>query len=204
MGPADGPPAPGRTGGEVEVRLDSLVGLEDTRLAAAGLDSSIGSRWQFSLGPTGPKGAILGGRPTILAGQVEAIARLLFPPLPSRGVGITDVWADSTAYRVHLDAFDGLRVGVTKQHGDLGYERPDDRRDSRGERAPDAHRNCGAGRATHDAPRGGVASTALRVCPGGLGELNDRARFARSRGHGRSGGRGGSGSLALDAHRPVA
>ena len=112
-------PLPGRSG-DLEVRLDSLVGLEDTRLVAAALDSSIGSRWQFSLGPTGPKGAILGGRPTILAGQVEAIARLLFPPLPSQGVGITDVWADSTVYRVHLDAFDAYESASRSSTAILG------------------------------------------------------------------------------------
>jgi hypothetical protein len=98
-------PVPGRSG-EVEVRLDSLAGLEETHLTPAVVDSSIGSRWQLTLGPAGPKGAMLGGRSTILSGQIEVITRLLFPPLPNDGVRLTDVWADSAAYRVRLDAFD--------------------------------------------------------------------------------------------------
>ena len=53
-------PLPGRSN-EVEVRLDSLVGLEDTRLTPTAIDSSIGSRWQLTLGPTGPRGLMAGG-----------------------------------------------------------------------------------------------------------------------------------------------
>lgn len=98
-------PLPGRSG-EIEVRLDSLVGLEETPLTPAALDSTIGSRWQLSLGQAGPRGVLLGGHATILAGQIESIVRLLFPPLPSAGLRLQDVWSDSSAYRLRLDAFD--------------------------------------------------------------------------------------------------
>lgn len=95
---------PGR-GAEVEVRLDSLTALEDTRLASTAIDSSIGTRWQVPLGPSGPRGVILGGHPTVLSGQMEAIVRLLFPLLPQDGLRDRGSWSDSTSYRVQLDAF---------------------------------------------------------------------------------------------------
>jgi len=44
----------------------------------------------------------------------------LFPPLPSQGVGITDVWADSTVYRVHLDAFDAYESASRRSTAILG------------------------------------------------------------------------------------
>lgn len=96
--------------GEVEVRLDSLAGLEDTRLTPTAIDSSLGSRWQLTLTPSGPQGPMSGGHPTILSGQVEAIIRLLFPQLPRNGLGSRDVWADSTGYRLQLDAFDSFET----------------------------------------------------------------------------------------------
>jgi hypothetical protein len=102
-------PLPGRSS-EVEVRLDSLAGLEDTGLSPAAIDSSIGSRWQLTLGPAGPRGTMLGGHPTILSGQVEAIVRLLFPQLPPEGLRSLAVWADSTVYRLRLDAFDAFET----------------------------------------------------------------------------------------------
>lgn len=98
---------PGR-GNEIEVRVDSLVALEETRLALTAVDSTIGSHWQFTLSPAGPKGVMLGGHPTILAGQIEAIVRLLFPQLPQDGLKNLDTWGDSTSYRVQLDAFDAF------------------------------------------------------------------------------------------------
>ena len=104
-------PLPGRNN-DLEVRLDSLVGLEETRLTPTAIDSSIGSRWQLTLGPTGPKGELLGGHRTILAGQIEATIRLLFPPLPSGGLRVQDAWADSSSYRVRVDAFDALETAV--------------------------------------------------------------------------------------------
>ncbi len=108
-------PLAGRSN-DVEVRLDSLVGLEDTRLTPGAVDSSIGSRWQFTLGPSGPNRTLLGGRPTILAGQIEAVIRLLFPQLPSAGLRGQDVWSDSTAYQLKLDAFDAFEtVAQTSQ-----------------------------------------------------------------------------------------
>lgn len=100
-------PLPGRTG-EVEVRLDSLGALEETRLTRTALDSTIGTRWRLTLGPDGPKGGLLGGQPTILAGQAEALVRLLFPQLPPNGLRVRVVWTDSTAYRVRLDAFNAM------------------------------------------------------------------------------------------------
>ncbi len=100
-------PLPGRSG-EVEVRLDSLIGLEDTRLSSAGIDSTIGSRWQLTLGAEGPKGVLAGGRPTILAGQVEALIRLLFPLLPIHGLQAQGTWTDSSGYHLRLDAFDSF------------------------------------------------------------------------------------------------
>ncbi len=99
-------------GSDVEVRLDSLLALEDTRLTSTSVDSSVGRRWQFTLGPTGPKGVMLGGHPTILSGQIEAIVRLLFPQLPSEGLRSLDTWSDSTSYRVQLDAFDAFETAV--------------------------------------------------------------------------------------------
>lgn len=102
---------PGRTN-DVEVRLDSLVGLDDTRLTPATVDSTLGTRWQFTLGPAGPRSTMLGGHPTILSGQVEAIVRLLFPLLPRAGLRGQDIWSDSTAYRIQLDAFDALETAA--------------------------------------------------------------------------------------------
>ena len=104
-------PGPAR-GSDVEVRLDSLAGLEDTRLTQTAIDSSIGSRWQFTLAPGGPTGPMLGGRRTILSGQIESIVRLLFPQLPSGGLGVRDVWSDSTSYRLQLDAFDAFETAA--------------------------------------------------------------------------------------------
>lgn len=98
-------PVPGRTI-EAEVRLDSLEALEDTRLSRATIDSSLGTRWQVRLGPSGPRGSLLGGRRMIVLGQVESILRLLFPQLPENGVRDGESWRDSSAYRVHLDAFE--------------------------------------------------------------------------------------------------
>lgn len=104
-------PVPGRNN-DIEVRLDSLGGLEDARLTPATVDSSIGSRWQFALSPAGPRGPISGGHLTVLAGQIEAIIRLLFPQLPEAGLRSQGAWTDSTAYRVQVDAFDALETAT--------------------------------------------------------------------------------------------
>ncbi len=98
-------PVPGRTI-EAEVRLDSLEALEDTRLSAQAIDSSLGTRWQVILGPAGPTGSLMGGRRMIIPGQIEAIVRLLFPQLPPTGLREESAWSDSSTYRIQLDAFD--------------------------------------------------------------------------------------------------
>jgi hypothetical protein len=116
-------PLSGRTN-DVEVRLDSLVGLEDTRLTSTTIDSSIGSRWQFTLGPEGPKGIMLGAHPTILAGQIEAAIRLLFPQLPPDGLGKQAVWSDSTGYRLQLDAFDAFETAARTSQAVPGSPMP--------------------------------------------------------------------------------
>jgi hypothetical protein len=102
---------PGRAG-EVEVRLDSLSGLEDTRLSPGAVDSSVGGRWQMTMGPDGPRGMMAGGHSTILSGQVEALVRLLFPLLPSNGLRNSDAWSDSSRYRLQLDAFDSFETAA--------------------------------------------------------------------------------------------
>ncbi len=116
-------PLPGRSS-DVEVRLDSLVGLEDTRLTPGAIDSSIGSRWQFTLGADGPTGTILGGRPTILAGQMEAMVRLLFPQLPSGGLRSHGVWADSMSYPLKLDAFEASETATRTSQAVPGTQTP--------------------------------------------------------------------------------
>ena len=116
-------PIPGRSN-DLEVRLDSLMALEETRMTPAAVDSAIGSHWQFTLSPSGPKGPMLGGHPTILAGQIEAVVRLLFPPLPQGGLGDQDVWSDSTAYRLQLDAFDALESAARTSQAVPGTPSP--------------------------------------------------------------------------------
>lgn len=101
-------PTSARNTPEVEILLDSVAALNESRLAAPVIDSSLGTRWQVILTPTGPRGLLLGGRPTILSGQIEEIARLLFPQLPLNGVRAADTWSDSTGYRLRLDAFDSF------------------------------------------------------------------------------------------------
>jgi hypothetical protein len=94
------------------VRLDSLTSLEDTRLSPGAVDSSVGSRWQVTMGPDGPRGMMAGGHSTILSGQVEALVRLLFPLLPSNGLRHSDAWSDSSRYRLQLDAFDSFETAA--------------------------------------------------------------------------------------------
>jgi hypothetical protein len=100
---------PGRSS-QVEVRLDSLVGLDESRLTPTTVDSTIGARWQLTLGPVGPRGTMQGGHATILAGQIEEVVRLLFPQLPRDGLSRQAVWSDSATYRLQLDAFDALET----------------------------------------------------------------------------------------------
>ena len=100
---------PGRTS-EAEVRLDSLEALEDTRLSPLAIDSSLGTRWQVILGPSGPVGALMGGRRMILPGQIEAMVRLLFPQLPRDGLREGSTWTDSATYRIQLDAFEAAET----------------------------------------------------------------------------------------------
>ena len=112
-------PVPGRTV-ETDVRLDSLVALEDTRLSPEAIDSSLGTRWQVILGPTGPMGTLMGGRRMIIPGQIEAIIRLLFPQLPTAGLRAENAWNDSTTYRIQLDAFEATESAARTSRSAVG------------------------------------------------------------------------------------
>lgn len=112
-------PVPGRPA-EAEIRLDSLEALEDSRITAESVDSGLGTRWQVILGPTGPRGSLLGGRRSIIPGQIESIVRLLFPRLPNEGLGDGISWSDSTSYRVQLDAFEATESAARSSRGAAG------------------------------------------------------------------------------------
>lgn len=112
-------PVPSRPA-EAEIRLDSLEALEDSRITPEAIDSSLGTRWQVILGPTGPLGSLLGGRRLIIPGQIEAIVRLLFPRLPNDGLSDGVFWNDSTSYRVQLDAFEATESAARSSRGVSG------------------------------------------------------------------------------------
>jgi hypothetical protein len=107
---------------ESEVRLDSLEALEDTRLTSGVVDSSVGTRWQVILGPSGPIGSLMGGRRAVTPGQIEAIVRLLFPQLPRDGLREGVSWTDSTAYRVQLDAFEASESAARTSRSSAGRD----------------------------------------------------------------------------------
>ncbi|HEU5219095.1 MAG TPA: hypothetical protein VFU23_10575 [Gemmatimonadales bacterium] len=110
-------PLPGRSN-ELEVRLDSLQGLEESVLRRSTVDSSIGSRWQLTLTPSGPRGGVTGGAGTVVTGQIGEIVRLLFPQLPEDGLRVLRTWTDSTRYSVRVDAFDAAESALrTSQAG---------------------------------------------------------------------------------------
>jgi hypothetical protein len=102
-------PTGNRSGSELEIVLDSLFAVGESRLADSAVEASVGSRWQaFILNQAGPRGLLMGGRPTVLSGQIEEIVRLLLPQLPTNGVRPGDVWTDSAGYRLRVDAFDAV------------------------------------------------------------------------------------------------
>jgi hypothetical protein len=106
-----------RTGIEVEVTLDSLQATDESRPASSAADSVLHTRWQASLSPSGTQGLLRGGSPAILAGQIEAIVRLLLPQLPPNGLREEDRWVDSSTYRVRLDAFDAFESVTRSSEG---------------------------------------------------------------------------------------
>lgn len=112
-------PVPGRTL-ETEVRLDSVEALEDSRLERPAVDSSLGTRWQMLLGPSGPQGPLLGGRRLIIPGQFEPLIRLLFPQLPADGLREGVTWSDSASFRIQLDAFEARETAVRASRGGAG------------------------------------------------------------------------------------
>lgn len=105
------PPA-GRENEPLEVVLQSLAAGAGTVLAVSSLDSAAGSRWQVTLGPSGPAGGTIGEPRSILAEQMWVVGGLLLPQLPQNGVRPGDSWSDSTTYRLKVDAFDATESAV--------------------------------------------------------------------------------------------
>jgi hypothetical protein len=105
-------------GGNLAITVDSVAGVLGQPLASTSLDSARQARFEVRLSSNGLND-LRTNRSTVLVGQIAASIRLLFPRLPSRGVTSGDLWSDSSAYSIRLDAFDATETAARESQAKL-------------------------------------------------------------------------------------